>query len=95
MNASDAGGYAVPIRRTPFEFLSSIAFPFAFAVSDPPCARASARWTAAMALSTSRSDVLQFTTLTRIARMPRQVVVEKNASPSAFTAATILPVQLS
>ena len=75
-----------------FEFVSSTALQSAVTVSDSLSVRASARFTAAMALSTSRSDVLQFTTLTRMARNPLQVVVEKNASPSAFTAATILSV---
>ncbi len=48
-----------------------------------------------MARCTSDSDVRQLTTLTRIARLPRQVVPLKNASPVALTAAITVSVRAS
>ena len=51
--------------------------------------------TAATVRRTSASLVRQFTTLTRIARRPRQVVPLKNASPPALIAAIVAPVHRS
>jgi hypothetical protein len=50
---------------------------------------------ASIARSTSREFVRQFTTLTRMARWPRHVVPEKNASPVALIFRIISSVKAS